>query len=329
MQHIEQLNYERNERKKAYLALEQKYLHEGISDISITDFPVEALRRMGNLAYLVWLLNYEPIYRNFRCVGENAYPPDWEWRRRFVFLRDRGVCQRCKKHFKDAITLDCHHIKPISEFAYDEIDIHSLANLISLCPKCHASKHPGNTMLINRAKRIHTHKRHLNNNNEDSNFTAHTLPSPESFNIHPSPLLINEYIAEVNSSYMETPDAQATNLAEPQFSTDSKSIEQGLSWIDKRIVESQQNEITEMPSGQLVQMPNNANSKSIQDGLALIDEQISAIGRKESNQRFIDEDIYGNCAFCDKEILIDPFCISKRGQFLCDACYTSLGRDEE
>ena len=87
----------RREHRRELSALEAKYLKGGFDDSSSGEFPDAALRSLGNVAYLIWLLNYEPKFRNYRGGGKNPYPPDWEWRRRFVFLRDHGFCQGCKK----------------------------------------------------------------------------------------------------------------------------------------------------------------------------------------------------------------------------------------
>lgn len=146
----------RKERRKAHLALEAELLTKGPGEVwpnSTLDAALRSLRSFGNVGYLVWLLNCEPLYREHRGQGEDQYPPDWELRRAFVFLRDRHKCQgrRCAAALSLGAGLDCHHIKPISEFGPEEKGIHALSNLVTLCPMCHASQHPQNSMLVGRA----------------------------------------------------------------------------------------------------------------------------------------------------------------------------------
>ncbi len=146
----------RKERKKAHVALEAELLIKGPGEVwpnQAPDAALRSLRSLGNVGYLVWLLNCEPLYRDHRGQGEDQYPPDWEWRRGFVFLRDRHKCQghRCSAASSLGPSLDCHHIKSISEFGPEEKGIHALGNLVTLCPICHASQHPSNPMLVGRA----------------------------------------------------------------------------------------------------------------------------------------------------------------------------------
>ncbi len=290
-----QETYARQERRQKYLALEHKYLYEGVEKSSTEEIPDTALRSLGNLAYLVWLLNYEPQFRNFCAEGGVLYPPDWEWRRKFIFLRDHGICQRCKKSTKEGISLDCHHIKPISEFGSAEPGRHSLSNLISLCPQCHAIQHQGNSMLFNRANRMLAHNQpntfHSGKQSIKQKTTPeiYTLRSPIEFEVQPSPEHMQKYIL---GSVANDDSRQIINTnSNPEIKSSS-------------------------------------DTRSIRNGLALIDERLSEIARKESIQHYIDEDIYGNCDFCDAEILINPYLISERGKFLCDDCYSTGGRKD-
>jgi len=146
----------RQERRRVHLALEAELLAKGPSEVwpnQAPDVALRSLRRLGNVGYLVWLLYCEPAYRDHQGRGEDQYPPDWEWRREFVFLRDRGKCQgkRCNAASRLGANLDCHHIRPIAEFGGGEKGIHALTNLVTLCPTCHASQHPGNTLMDRRA----------------------------------------------------------------------------------------------------------------------------------------------------------------------------------
>lgn len=148
----------RKERARARSARETELLMKGPGEIWPTEPPDTALHSLGNVAYLIWLLNYEPVYRDYRGQGEDQYPPDWEWRRRFVFLRDHCICQGhgCSAKSNLGANLDCHHIRPISEFGPEEKGIHALSNLVTLCSICHASQHPGNMMMSGRATKSWT-----------------------------------------------------------------------------------------------------------------------------------------------------------------------------
>jgi hypothetical protein len=72
----------------------------------------------------------------------------------------------------------------------------------------------------------------------------------------------------------------------------------------------------------------NAKAKSITEGLAKIDEQISDPKLQDADQFLEEEDKYGHCGFCDKEILVNPFNVSEGGMYFCDDCYSSTGGKE-
>jgi hypothetical protein len=286
----------RRERWKAKSALEAKYLKEGIGDSWSNEFPDIALRSLGNLAYLIWLLNYEPKFRSFRGDGKNPYPPDWEWRRRFVLLRDRGICQGCKKDSTQGITLDCHHIRSIAEFGSDEIAIHSFSNLISLCPLCHAGQHPGNRILAGRAFSVLSDRQYRQPSSDKRSIQTHppyiakrTLPSPEVVEVQPSSDGLSRYISV------------------PLLGLDQEQTRTGQSSSRAKA---------------------NAYTKSITEGLAWVDKQIPDMKFLDAVRRCAEEDIYGNCDYCDKEILLNPFQISVSGKYLCDDCYSTTGGKE-
>jgi 5-methylcytosine-specific restriction endonuclease McrA len=273
----------RRERRRELTASETKYLKEGFDDSSSSEIPDVALRSLGNVAYLVWLLNYESRFRNYRGDGKNPYPPDWEWRRRFVFLRDRGICQGCKKHSSQGITLDCHHIKAISEFGPDELGIHSLNNLVSLCQLCHAGQHLGNQMLAGRASRSTSHDQDWStlpskqrNKGRVSNITAIAFEPPAAIEVHPPSEAL----------------FRSSQFREPQVAKE------------------------------------NAHARSISDGLAWVDDRISDLKFQDAMRRCAEEDIYDNCDYCDREILLNPFHMNVRGKYLCDECYGATGGKE-
>jgi len=95
----------------------------------------------------------EPKYRK-----HNTYPPDWQIRRAFVFYRENGLCEKCKKisgsinvekvnfwlnpHVNNSYSVfvrssHVHHIKHISSGGD-----HALSNLQLLCEDCHDKEHP-------------------------------------------------------------------------------------------------------------------------------------------------------------------------------------------
>lgn len=68
----------------------------------------------------------------------SRYPADWDDRRRRVYQRDGYQCQRCGARggpYGD-LELHCHHIVPVSEGGS-----HALANLTTLCWRCHDAVH--------------------------------------------------------------------------------------------------------------------------------------------------------------------------------------------
>jgi hypothetical protein len=229
----------RSERRRELSALEAKYLKEGFDDSSSSEIPDVALRSMGNVAYLIWLLNYEPRFRNYSGDAKNPYPPDWEWRRSFVFLRDRYICQGCKKHSGEGITLDCHHIKPISEFGPEESGIHSLTNLVSLCPSCHAAQHLGNQMLAMRASRS-SPGQHCSpaSSKKSSNIAKRPFLRPRATEVRPSfdawPHHVAEPTFKVNKEPIKGQEAQVA-----MASLHAKSITDGLAWIERSVAETE------------------------------------------------------------------------------------------
>lgn len=83
----------------------------------------------------------------------DEYPPDWEARRKKVLERDGYVCQSCgvKSTRVDDVRFDVDHIVPKSENGS-----HALENLQTLCPSCHANKHPD---IDNLQQRAHAYER--------------------------------------------------------------------------------------------------------------------------------------------------------------------------
>jgi len=293
----------RRERSKELSALEIKYLKHGTGDSWSNELPDIALRSLGNVALLIWLLNYESKFRSYRGDAKNPYPPDWEWRRRFVFLRDRGICQGCKKNADQGITLDCHHIKPIAEFGSEETEIHAISNLVALCPLCHAAQHLGNRMLANRASR-------------SSSSSQHWPPDPRRRSIHQHPKIptrtfVPPEVIEVQPS---------TDLLSRQILM--AAARTSLTPIEKSGATRQ---LTEVGEEQEIGPKANAKAKSISEGLARIDEPISDMKLQHSDQLLEKEDQYGHCGFCDREILLSPFNVSESGMHLCDDCYSSTG----
>jgi hypothetical protein len=90
---------------------------------------------------------YDPAYDDYTTDG---YPPDWKARAKTVVDRDGYTCQNCgvMSTRVDDVYFDVDHIIPKSDDGS-----HARSNLQSLCPSCHAAKHPGNTKLAQRARK--------------------------------------------------------------------------------------------------------------------------------------------------------------------------------
>lgn len=87
-------------------------------------------------------------YCNQECYREHRYQDSeqaksnvWERVREEALERDNHTCQECgasgEQHQQEYYRgLDVHHIKPVATFE-QEVDAHTLDNLITLCPSCH------------------------------------------------------------------------------------------------------------------------------------------------------------------------------------------------
>ena len=256
----------RNERRKAHFALEAELLTKGPGEVwpnLAPDAALRSLRSLGNVGYLVWLLNCEPLYRDHRGQGEKQYPPDWELRRGFVFLRDRRKCQgyHCGATASLGSGLDCHHIKPISEFGPEEKGIHALSNLVTLCPICHASQHPWNTMLVERATKSSSRELKWLPNSAGRKSTlqpklsspgqfdaprkievhSHLRGQPESSNSEPDrtekeyrPEIVTDVQVRAFPEPSKSPSQGSVGKNEQQDARKAKSISEGLAVVDER-----------------------------------------------------------------------------------------------
>jgi len=71
----------------------------------------------------------------------DAYPQDWDDRRRRVYERDNYECQNCGAKggdglYTEGVEVHAHHTVPISKGGS-----HSLSNLRTLCAPCHNAIH--------------------------------------------------------------------------------------------------------------------------------------------------------------------------------------------
>lgn len=89
---------------------------------------------------------YSPRYDDYPSA---EYPPDWQARRQRVLRRDDYRCQGCgiESTRVDDVRFDVDHVVPKSDGG-----THATENLQTLCPSCHADKHPGNTGLKRRGR---------------------------------------------------------------------------------------------------------------------------------------------------------------------------------
>lgn len=96
---------------------------------------------------------YDPRYDSYTS---DEYPPDWEGRRERVLERDGYTCQGCgvTSTRVDSVFHDVDHVVPKSEGGS-----HALGNLQTLCPACHAEKHPDNDSLARRAREFQRRNR--------------------------------------------------------------------------------------------------------------------------------------------------------------------------
>lgn len=99
----------------------------------------------------IWESELEPQWRTYA-----GYPPDWERRRAIVYVRDRGICQKCRMkcgkmsgwlfsvwgmnlRTKIVTGAHVHHVRHRSNGGD-----HGIENLQLLCESCHAREHPEN-----------------------------------------------------------------------------------------------------------------------------------------------------------------------------------------
>lgn len=95
--------------------------------------PSLAIERYGlALALQKYLSDVEPLYIENGLPGQ---PKDWEWRKIYIFQRERGICRDCGR--KNPRLWDAHHVMPRGKGGN-----HSLSNLVLLCRTCHNEQHP-------------------------------------------------------------------------------------------------------------------------------------------------------------------------------------------
>ncbi len=68
-------------------------------------------------------------------INRDSYGPDWKTLKAEVKARDNFMCRKCGVSVREGPS-DCHHIIPITRGGSTTKN-----NLITLCPKCHESKH--------------------------------------------------------------------------------------------------------------------------------------------------------------------------------------------
>ena len=123
---------------------------------------IEERKRAKKREEEYWSIN-EPQYRNHK-----SYPPDWQIRRAFVFYRENGICEKCKRETgyinvsKENFWLNpdvrirgfhVHHKNHLSSGGN-----HAFDNLQLLCEECHEREHPNNPMKesLQRARSINS-----------------------------------------------------------------------------------------------------------------------------------------------------------------------------
>jgi len=69
---------------------------------------------------------------------KSIYRGRWQRVRAKALRRDGHRCQNCQRYGRSRAASTVHHVVPVRE---DPTRAYDLANLISLCPKCHGSFH--------------------------------------------------------------------------------------------------------------------------------------------------------------------------------------------
>ena len=107
---------------------------EPIVDQACRDFSYAKTKSWPSLALPVAHLAFPTFWESeasFRLTENGKDPPDWDERRRIIFNRDGGRCQRCGINM-ELDECHIHHIKPRARGGD-----HSLTNLVTLCRSCH------------------------------------------------------------------------------------------------------------------------------------------------------------------------------------------------
>lgn len=74
-------------------------------------------------------------YQHTKTSTQRGYGYKWQKLRQIVFKRDNKLCQICLSNGRVTVAMVVDHIKPKAKGGTDD-----MANLQSLCPKCHDYK---------------------------------------------------------------------------------------------------------------------------------------------------------------------------------------------
>jgi len=100
----------------------------------------------------------ELIKENLAMIYEQywAIPPDWEWRRKQIFERDNGICQKCGRKLSGSrVPFHVHHKIPKARTESN----HGLCNLELVCEICHSKEEATGHHLIRNKRKARIEKK--------------------------------------------------------------------------------------------------------------------------------------------------------------------------
>lgn len=141
----------------SYFSILKEYNHlkkSGIAD-DYLGIPKQTISKFGSKVIEPYLSITEPKYRYY-----NGYPPDWEWRKLIVLIRENRKCFKCNKLILLYESYHIHHIQPLSKKGNNDLN-----NLVCLCFNCHKNEHKYNKYFFSNQKN-YLGLRNMNNRKE-------------------------------------------------------------------------------------------------------------------------------------------------------------------
>ena len=91
----------------------------------------------GSDCWYEFVRTHPDAHGRFRGGREPYYGPNWAQAARETRKRDEYTCQDCGLH-QTRPALDVHHLVPRRAFNGDYVSANEIANLITLCKRCHS-----------------------------------------------------------------------------------------------------------------------------------------------------------------------------------------------